>query len=113
MFRRVAFLAVFPALGAVLGGCALTFLHGFEPRPAWRDAEERACIGAARTELAAVSYTAQPRINGRGPCGVYAPLKVTALDWGDVSVTPPPTMGCPVTSALDGWVSQSVIPAAL
>jgi hypothetical protein len=113
MFRRVAYLAVIPAFGAVLGGCALTFLGGFEPRAAWRDAEERACMGDARTQLAAVSYDPQARIKGRGTCGVYAPLKVSAFDGGAARIGPSPTIGCPLASALDAWITVAVEPAAL
>jgi hypothetical protein len=113
MFRRVAYLAVIPALAAVLGGCALTFFGGFQPRAPWRDAEERACMTDARTTLANLAFSRQPRIDGRGACGVYAPIKVAAFDGGAISVSPSPTIGCPLASALDAWVSQSVQPAAL
>jgi hypothetical protein len=114
MFRRVVYLAVIPALGAVLGGCAAIGFFDFHvPRAPWRDAEERACMADARTQLAAISYARQPRINGRGACGVYAPLKVAAFDGGGVSVSPSPTIGCPLASALDGWLTEAVEPAAL
>jgi hypothetical protein len=112
MARRVAYLAVIPVLAAVLGGCALTVLGSFEPRAAWRDAEERACM-ADRASLADVSFTPMPRIDGRGACGISAPLKVAALEADGVTMAPNPTIGCPLAAALDAWLAKSVQPAAI
>jgi hypothetical protein len=111
MLRRVVYLAVVLGLVGILGGCALTFFN-FEPRAAWRDAEERACIGN-RSELAAVNYTPLKRIDGRGACGIYAPIKVASFDNSGVAFSTPPTLGCPLTAALDAWMMASVQPAAI
>jgi hypothetical protein len=111
MLRRVVYLAVVLGLGGVLGGCALTFFN-FEPRAAWRDAEERACM-AGRPELATVNYTPLKRIDTRGACGIYAPLKVAAFNDSGVAFTSAPTLGCPMTTALDAWMMASMQPAAL
>lgn len=48
-----------------------------------------------------------------GACGIDFPLKVTALVDGQVVVTPEATLGCPVTEALEAWLSEAVQPAAL
>src|SRR5262245_3871777 len=111
MLRRVAYLTVLGALVAVLGGCAMSFLRS-ETRAAWRDAEEQACMASAN-ELVAVAYTPLQRLDGRGACGIAAPLKLAGLNDGYVTVNPGPTIGCPMAAALDAWLTRSVQPAAL
>jgi hypothetical protein len=112
MFRRVAYLAGIPVIVAVLAGCAGLGLYAFQPRAAWRDQEERACM-ADRNELAFVGYTPLQRIKGRGACGILAPIKVAVVDGGSVAITPNPTIGCPLAAALSAWVTEAVQPAAL
>jgi hypothetical protein len=112
MARRVVYLAVIPPLIGVLAGCAASLLGSFEPRAPWRDAEERACM-ADGGNLAPVAFTPMPRIDGRGACGIQAPLKLTSLGSGGVTVRPSPTIGCPLAAAVDTWLSQSVQPAAI
>ena len=111
MVRRVAYLAAVVALLAALGGCVSLF-HAFQPRAPWRDAEERACM-ANPASLADVTYTRLSRINGGGSCGILAPVKVSALAGGGVTVSPNPTIGCPLASALDEWMTDAVQPAAI
>jgi len=112
MTRRVAYLTVIAVLAAVLGGCGLTVLGSFEPRAAWRDVEERACM-AANPTLAGITFAPMPRIDGRGACGIYAPLKVAALETDGVRFAPNPTIGCPLAAALDAWLAEAVQPAAI
>jgi hypothetical protein len=111
MLRRVASLVVVSGVGLAAAGCALT-LFGFEPRAAWRDAEERACM-ARGNEIGLVNYTPVTRVDGRGACGIYAPLNVVALNDASVAVTPAPTLGCPMAAGLDAWLAASVQPAAV
>ncbi len=112
MLRRVAYLAVVVGLGGALGGCAFSFFH-LEQRAPWRDAEERACMASSRSELATVNYTPLKRIDGASACGIYAPLKVASFSDSAISFAKAPTIGCPLTMALDGWMMASVQPAAL
>jgi hypothetical protein len=112
MVRRVAFLAVVVALLALVGGCSLTLFNLVKPRAAWRDAEERACM-ATPGSLATVTYTRLGRIKGQGSCGILEPIKVSALSGGGVTVSPNPTIGCPLASALDEWMTNAVQPAAI
>jgi hypothetical protein len=51
-------------------------------------------------------------IDGPGVCGLERPLRVSGLLGVGVGVTPPATIGCPLTAALDRWVQTSVQPAA-
>jgi hypothetical protein len=112
MYRRVAYLAGIPATLAVLAGCAGIGLYAFQPRAEWRDQEEKACMAQPEATLAPVGYTPLRRIDGQGSCGIYAPLKVAVIDGGYVAITPNPTIGCPLTSALSAWVTEAVQPAA-
>ncbi len=52
-------------------------------------------------------------IRGRSACGIVAPLRVSAALGGRVRVSPPATMGCPMTAALDRWIHNSVQRAAM
>ena len=102
---------VFLALGAmVLGGCNVGGYQftEVEGRGGWRAEREAACMAAREpsptiTEVAAVV---------EGDCGMDQPLKVTALANGSVRITPEPTLGCPLTDALETWVANYVQPAA-
>ena len=51
-------------------------------------------------------------IDGPGVCGLERPLRVSGLRGGNVGVSPPATIGCPLTAALDRWIAASVQPAA-
>lgn len=112
VLRRVAYLTVTAVLGLSLTGCALGLFGGFERRAAWHDDEERACIvaNAVRPSL----YIQRARhLNDRGACGIDSPLKVSAMADGTVSIGPVATLNCPMTAAVEGWLSRSVQPAAL
>ena len=51
-------------------------------------------------------------IDGPGVCGLDRPLRVSGVSGGRVGVTPPATIGCPLTAAIDRWVNTAVQPAA-
>ena len=51
-------------------------------------------------------------LGGRGSCGLEHPFKVSATANGTVAVTPPATIGCPMTASVDRWMARSVQPAA-
>ena len=110
MLRRVAYLAGAVGLSFVLSGCALNFL-GFERQEAWRAQAERACM--ARTQPKQSYFVHQVKqINGKGACGVNYPLSIKALEDGTIGMGPNATLGCPMKTALEGWMEYSVQPAA-
>ncbi len=111
MLRRVAFLAASAALLVSLGGCALNFLN-LERRAAWRSAAEAQCVSSRR--LAAADVIERVRaINGSGTCGIDSPLRVSSLANGQIRIGPTATLGCPVTAAVEHWLANAVMPAAL
>lgn len=110
MARRVAYLTAVVGLGLAVAGCVE--YPSFERRAEWRDQEERACM--RQREITASAWIAQAsKINGKGACGVDKPLKVKALADGTITIGPIATIGCPMTTALEGWVRSAVQPAAL
>jgi hypothetical protein len=121
-----------------LGGCARI---SFEEREPWRREAEVACLnGGAVKEGPAVAML--KAIDGPGMCGIDHPLHVAALGepaltsfaeettprtalgaaraWSrsaavttrPAAVTPAATLACPMVSALDRFVSETVQPAA-
>jgi hypothetical protein len=112
---RVAYLvtglAVVACLGALVGcgGGGGTFNSG--KRAPWRATTEQACLtsGAVR---ASAHVQALPAIKGPGVCGLDVPLRVSGLSGGTVDLSPPATIGCPLTAGLDRWIKASVQPAA-
>lgn len=114
MGARVAYLvagiAVAACLGALVGcGGGGTFNSG--QRAPWRGKTEEACLtsGAVR---ASAYVRPMEAINGPGVCGLGRPLRVSGALGGRIGVNPPATIGCPLTAALDRWLSASVQPAA-
>jgi hypothetical protein len=112
---RVAYLvagvAVVACLGALIGcgGGGGTFNSG--QRAPWRGQAEHACLtsGAVR---ASPYVQAMSKIDGPGVCGLDAPLRVSGLSGGTVGLSPPATIGCPLTAGLDRWIKAAVQPAA-
>ncbi len=115
MIRRVAYLTAIAALGLTLTGCALNIFGGLggEPRAAWRDQEEAACMASRAPVLQSAYVVPESRINGRGACGISHPLKISAFQGGTIAVGPTATLGCPMAAFLDAWFRDSVQPAAL
>jgi hypothetical protein len=109
MARRVLQFAVIAGLLAILPGCGF---FGFQQRPAWRDAAEKACL--ARKSVRPSAYIQPARaINGPGICGLTQPYKIAGLVGGTVQLNTQATLGCPVTEALENWLEGVVQPAAL
>ena len=111
MVRRVAYVAVVVGVALALAGCAFSFF-GYERRAAWRDGEERSCM--SRRLVVATAWVQPARsINDRGACGIDRPIKVSAMEYGTVSIGPTATINCPMTAAVEGWLATAVQPAAL
>jgi len=91
-----------------VAGCA-GFYH--EQREWWRDQVERACLSAG---LVQASAYAQPlrEMDGPGSCGALRPFHVRAASGGTVGVQPAAVLQCPMVSAFETWVTQTVQPAA-
>jgi hypothetical protein len=113
MVRRVAYLAAVCGLVLGLAGCASSLIGGFaEQRPSWRQAAEEACM--VGHQFASSPYIVPAKeIDGRGTCGLEYPLKVSAFESGAVAVGPDATLGCPITDAVEGWLQDSIQPAAI
>ena len=109
MARRVLPLAILAIATLSLSGCAL---FQRPQRPVWRAQAEKACFAEKKVQLSAYVQPAR-EIDGPGICGLTQPLKVSALARGTVALVTTQTIGCPMTAALDAWVTQVVQPAAL
>lgn len=101
------------ALGAILfvfAGCS-TSRYAYREQ-AWRKEAEAICM--AKTPIRRSAHV-QPmsRINDKGVCGVWQPLKVGAGLSGYVGFSTPATLNCPMTTAVDGWLYHAVQPAAV
>jgi len=104
-----------------LAGCARSW---FEEREPWRHEAEISCLKSG-TVKESPSVAVTKAIDGPGACGVDFPLRVAALGETalvsfaeessaarQVAVAPAATLACPLVSALDRFVSDSVQPAA-
>jgi hypothetical protein len=114
MGARVSYLVICLSVAgclAALFGCAGGGTFNSGQRAPWRGKVEEACLtsGAVR---ASAHVTPMETIDGPGVCGLKRPLRVSGLADGRVTMTPPATIGCPLTAALDRWVEASVQPAA-
>ena len=106
----VAGIAVAACLGALVGcGGGGTFNEG--RRAPWRAEAEHACLAGGAVQASAYVRPME-EIDGPGVCGLERPLRVSGLRGGNVGVSPPATIGCPLTAALDRWIAASVQPAA-
>src|SRR3989442_8136246 len=113
----------------LLGCCLLLGLAGcarmwFAEREPWRRDAEISCLKSGTVkEGPAVAIV--KAIDGPGACGVDYPLRVATLGESalasfaeetsgarPVAVAPAATLACPLVSALDRFVSDSVQPAA-
>jgi len=113
MGARVAYLVVGLSVAACLGalfGCAGGNFNSGQRAP-WRGKVEEACLTGGAVH-ASTYVTPMETIDGPGVCGLERPLRVSGLADGRVTVTPPATIGCPLTTALDRWIETSVQPAA-
>jgi len=96
---------------AVLIGCGGGGTFNSGQRAPWRGKTEQACLASGAVRASAY---VQPMstIDGPGVCGLERPLRVSGLSGGRVGVSPPATIGCPLTAGLDRWVRATVQPAA-
>lgn len=96
------------AAAFTLAGC-ITGFSEVAPRGGWREAAERACMDR-RVKVASIEETAAIV---EDLCGIDYPLKISALFNGQTAMRPTAVLGCPLTEALDGWLRESVQPAAV
>jgi hypothetical protein len=96
----------------------------FEEREPWRGEAEASCLNSGAVKEGP-SIAMIRAIDGPGACGVEHPLRVSALGESalmsfagetaaarPIGVAPAATLACPLVSALDRFVSDSVQPAA-
>jgi len=104
---------VWPLRAAALALFALSGCGVFEraERPAWRTNAENACFAEG---LVKPSEYIQPEsaIDGPGICGMTRPLKLIALQNGQVQVSKPVTVDCSLTAGLDQWLQEVLQPLA-
>lgn len=97
-------------VAAALAGCGF---FDYEEREAWRAQEEAACFARGLVKLGPMIQPGNA-IQGKGICGVDRPLRVKALEDGTISLGDRALpLSCPMTAALERWVAESVMPAAL
>ena len=109
MTRGVSWFFVAPLVLLGLSGCKFGL---FDQREPWRTEAEERCLAEGRVKPSA--FIVQDRaINGAGTCGMDHAFRITAFSEGSVEVSPRATLACPMTSAVDQWVTQDVQPAAM
>ncbi|ADH90434.1 Extensin family protein [Ancylobacter novellus DSM 506] len=109
MARGVSWFLVAPLVLLGLSGCKFGL---FEQREPWRTEAEERCRAEGRVRPSA--FIVEDRaINGAGACGMDHAYRITAFAEGSVEVSPRATLACPMTSAVDRWITQDVQPAAM
>ncbi len=103
----VAFLA-FALIAAVLVGCGR---FGGERRDPWRVQAEEACL-ASKLVTPSAYMSRVSEIEGPGACGITYPFKVSAFAGGSVALSSRVTLGCPMIPEIDGWIDDTLQPAA-
>jgi hypothetical protein len=94
-----------------LSGCSGLFNWG-PSREAWRGTAERQCLNAGLVRTSA--YIQQFReVDGPADCGADSPFKITAFADGAVALSEPATLNCPMTAAMDEWLTKVVQPQAM
>ena len=106
----MAAIVVIGALVFLFGGCANKALYSWRDQ-AWRKDAEAICLAKGGYE-AGPGVERLRRINDKGACGIWYPLKVSSALQGYVGFTRDATLNCPLTSTLDGWLYHVVQPAA-
>ena len=103
----VAYLAL--ALTAVaLVGCGR---FSSERREPWRAQAEESCLAAKLVQPSAYMSRVS-EIEGPGACGISYPFKIAAFASGSVGLSNKVTLGCPIIPEIDGWLNDTVQPAA-
>jgi hypothetical protein len=114
MYRgSVLLLRSFVLVGGALivASCASNPSAFVGQKAAWRDTSERACLtsGSVR-ESRFVRPVSQ--LGGPDVCGALRPFKMSAADYGRVSLRPAAILRCPMVNTVDDWVRQAIAPAA-
>jgi hypothetical protein len=108
MWRFVSAGLALVLVGVVLVGCGR---FGGEQRAAWRTEAEEACV-ARKLVQPSNAILRISEIDGPGACGITYPFKVSAFAEGTVGLTNRVTLGCPIIPQIDGWIRDTVQPAA-
>lgn len=108
MARCVRPLALASLAALAVAGCGYL---GRPERPAWRTQAENACFARNEVKLSDTIVPYHP-IDGPGVCGMTRPLKVSALNDGAVGLDKVLTVDCPMTAAIEAWLTEIVQPDA-
>lgn len=109
MTRGVSWFLVAPLVLLGLSGCKFGL---FEQREPWRTEAEERCLAEGRVKPSA--FIVEDRaINGAGTCGMDHAFRITAFGEGSIAVSPRATLACPMTSAVDQWLTRDVQSAAM
>jgi hypothetical protein len=84
----------------------------YEQRASWRDKAEESCLASGAVRASPYVQVAG-RVSGPSACSIETALKVSGALGGRVAITPPATINCPLTAALDRWLQNSVQRAAM
>jgi hypothetical protein len=95
-----------------LGGLAGCSKWERAERPAWRTRAEDACFARHLVALTPYVQPAVREIDGPSICGLTKPLKVTALQGGQVLFSSTQTLDCSMVAELNSWLAEVVQPAA-
>jgi hypothetical protein len=83
-----------------------------EQRAEWRGQAERECVRSGRVAMGPHIRVTRP-IEGPGVCGLELPHRVEAFSRAGTRVSTPVVMTCPMVAAMDGWLTETVQPAAV
>ena len=105
--------SVWPLPATLLALLAVSGCGYFEraERPAWRTNAENACFAQGLVKPSE-SIAPASAISGPGICGMTRPLKVSALQDGQVALSKPLTVDCSMTAGLDLWLREVLQPLA-
>jgi len=107
LYRVVPLVALLSSLA--LSSCRV---FDYEQREPWRAEAEEKCLAEKLVQPTAY-IEPESSIDGPGTCGMVHPFKVSAMDNGQVELTPKATLACPAISEVNRWVEESVQRSAM
>jgi hypothetical protein len=105
--RGVGLLAVTLVLASCAGQTTFT-----QKKASWRNTSEQACLNSGSVR-ASRFVTPMSSLGGPSACGAVKPFKMSAADYGRVSLQPAAVLRCSMVSKVDEWVSSAITPAAM
>jgi hypothetical protein len=106
---RIPLIGLVGALAFLFSACSSS-LYSYREQ-AWRRDAEAICMAKGGYTPSAYIERVR-RIDDKGVCGIWQPLKVSRALSGYVGLDQSLLLTCPMTGALDGWLFHVVEPAA-